>query len=302
MKLPTKEKQTLEGHYGPVNIAYFNNDGQYVLSGGQDKSVKLWSVLKENQGGKGVCLKTYSGHGREIYDIAITNDNSKFATCGGDKAIFYWDVMTGRTIRRYQGHYQRINCVDFNKEASVVVSGSSDMSIRIWDCRSQSRLPIQILEDAKDSITSLQVSDHEILASSVDGNIRIYDIRMGSLISDKIGLPVSYTSFSTDGNCILASTLNSKLYLIDKENGQILNCYSGHKNEEYKLSSCLDNTDAYVISGSEDGKIIYWDLVDGIKLETIEAHKKVVTSVKYHPKDSYLLSASHDGLIKIWSI
>jgi mitogen-activated protein kinase organizer 1 len=165
MKLPTKEKQTLEGHYGPVNIAYFNNDGQYVLSGGQDKSVKLWSVLKENQGGRGVCLKTYSGHGREIYDIAITNDNSKFATCGGDKAVFYWDVMTGRTIRRYQGHYQRINCVDFNKEASVVVSGSSDMSIRIWDCRSQSRLPIQILEDAKDSITSLQVSDHEILAS-----------------------------------------------------------------------------------------------------------------------------------------
>jgi len=36
-------------------------------------------------------------------------------------------------------------------------------------------------------------------------------------------VPISYTSFSTDGNCILASSLNSKLYLIDKENGQNIN-------------------------------------------------------------------------------
>jgi len=45
--------------------------------------------------------------------INRTNDNSKFATCGGDKAVFLWDVMSGRTIRRFQGHYQVIiRCQD----------------------------------------------------------------------------------------------------------------------------------------------------------------------------------------------
>lgn len=209
-------------------------------------------------------------------------------------------MATGRTIRRFQGHFQRINCVDFNEESSVIVSGSSDMSVRVWDCRSQSRLPIQIMEDAKDSIMNLQVTDHEILTSSVDGYIRVYDIRAGSLISDKIGIPITYASFSSDKNCILVSSLDSKLRLIDKENGQLLNCFEGHINKEYKLASCLDSTDAYVISGSEDGKIWYWDLVEGVKVETLSGHTKAVTSVKYHPKDSYLLSASHDSTVKIW--
>ena len=43
------------------------------------------------------------------------------------------------------------------------LSGSYDASVRIWDCRSRSLEPVQILEDAKDSITSLHVSEFEIL-------------------------------------------------------------------------------------------------------------------------------------------
>jgi len=34
------------------------------------------------------------------------NDNSRFASCGSDKQVFLWDVGTGRTIRRFDGHAQ----------------------------------------------------------------------------------------------------------------------------------------------------------------------------------------------------
>ena len=46
---------------------------------------------------------------------------------------------------------------------------------------------VQILDEAKDSVTSLQVSDHEILTGSADCRFRRYDLRNGKMSSDFIG-------------------------------------------------------------------------------------------------------------------
>ena len=34
----------------------------------------------------------------------VFRDNSKLCSCGGDRQIFYWDVSTGRVIRKFRGH------------------------------------------------------------------------------------------------------------------------------------------------------------------------------------------------------
>lgn len=47
--------------------------------------------------------------------------------------------------------------------------------------------PIQIMDDAKDSITSLFVGTYEIISGSLDERVRIYDIRAGRLRTDAIG-------------------------------------------------------------------------------------------------------------------
>ena len=38
--------------------------------------------------------------------------------------------------------------------------------------------------------------------------------------------------------------------------------YTGHKNSEYKIDNCLDCKDTHVLSGSEDGNVYIWDLVE----------------------------------------
>ncbi|CAG8727929.1 18022_t:CDS:2, partial [Racocetra persica] len=208
-----------------------------------------------------------------------------------DRQVYYWDVATGKTIRRFEGHNQRVNTVDFNAEGTVIASGtylgnngSYDTTIRLWDCRSQSRMPIQILEEAKDSITSLQVSQYEIVSGCTDGNIRTHDIRMGTLLTDLISHPVTSVSVSNDFNCILASSLDNVIRLMDRENGGMLN-----------------SDDAYVISGSENGAIYIWDLLEGKVLTTISnAHSGVVTCVKYHPRIDAMVSTGIDGSIKLW--
>ena len=69
----------------------------------------------------------------------------------------------------------------------MVVSGSFDATVRLWDFKSQSTKPIQVLEEAKDSVSSLHVAGHEIVTGSVDGRLRVYDLRMGMVFVDVIG-------------------------------------------------------------------------------------------------------------------
>ncbi|RHZ79087.1 hypothetical protein Glove_152g50 [Diversispora epigaea] len=292
--LPTQCIRTFSMHEGPVHIARFNSSGEYVLSGGQDKTIRLWNPES------GLCIKTYVGHGKEVLDISVTRDHSRFASCGGDRQVFYWDVVTGRTIRRFEGHHHRVNAIDFNYEGSILATGSYDTTIRLWDCRSNSRLPIQILEEPKDSVTSLQLTQYEIVSGSTDGNIRTHDIRMGVLVSDLISYPVTSVSVSNDTNCILASSLDDTVRLMDRENGGLLNSFKGHKNSTYKIRSCLSNNDAHVISGSEDGIIYIWDLLEGNVLKTLSAHSGVVTCVAYNSRLDAMISSSVDGTSKYW--
>ncbi|KAG0373985.1 hypothetical protein BGX24_010977 [Mortierella sp. AD032] len=278
-----------------INACQYNTTGDYILTGGVDRTVRLWNP------DTAFCIKTYEAHGWEILDLAVSPENGKFASCGGDRTVFLWDVLSGMTIRRFTGHTQRVNAVDFNEEGTVLASGSYDATIRLWDCRSHLRAPIQILEEPKDSITSIKIKGSDLLAGCVDGSIRIYDIRMGTLITDQIFEPVTSVSFSKDGNCVLASSLDDTLRLMDRANGTMLNAYKGHTNSKYKIRSCLSNSDAYVLSGSEDGSIYIWDLLEGEVVHKVEAHSKIVSSIDYHPNQDRMCSASVDGSIKTWS-
>ena len=60
---------------------------------------------------------------------------------------------------------------------------------RVYDAfiRSQNRQPIQVLEEARDAVQALYVGHGTIMAGSVDGYVRTYDLRMGQLRSDFIG-------------------------------------------------------------------------------------------------------------------
>ncbi|CAL1300051.1 unnamed protein product [Larinioides sclopetarius] len=154
------------------------------MTAGADKSVKLWNPYKQ------ILLQTYMGHGYEVLDVQSSADSSHITSAGMDKCVFYWDVSTAQIVRKYRGHASYINAVKFNEESTVILSASVDNTVCAWDCRSKSREPIQILRDAKDSVTSLSVSDHEILTSSLDGCIRRYDLRMGQMHQDDLGCKI----------------------------------------------------------------------------------------------------------------
>ncbi|XP_027706744.1 WD repeat domain-containing protein 83 [Vombatus ursinus] len=292
-ELPRKSVRSLPCRQGAVRAVRFNVDGRYCLICGSDKSLCLWNPLR------GTLLRTYSGHGAEVLDAAGSFDNSRLCSGGSDRAVLFWDVASGQILRKFRGHAGKVNSVQFNEEATMIVSGSIDSSVRCWDCRSRRPDPVQTLDEAKDGISSIKLSDHEILAGSVDGRSRRYDLRMGELYADYVGSPITCVCFSKDGQCTLISSLDSSLRLLDKDTGELLGEYTGHKNHEYKVDCCLSERDTHVVSASEDGNVYFWDLVEGTLALTLPVSRGVVQSLAFHPTEPCLLTAS-EGNVQCW--
>ena len=64
--------------------------------------------------------------------------------------LFYYDVATTKIIRKYRAHIGRVNVVRFNlEESNLIISGSIDGKVRMWDLRSRSFEHIQEIDDCK---------------------------------------------------------------------------------------------------------------------------------------------------------
>ncbi|GHJ83712.1 hypothetical protein NliqN6_0114 [Naganishia liquefaciens] len=312
---PDELKHTLSTHTGPVNVVRYNNQtSKYCLTGGQDRSIRLWN----SSAGKEV--KVYKGHGYEVLGLDIAPDNASFASCGGDKAVLIWDVSSGTVTRRLQGHFGKVNVVKYagggagakDGGGNVLVSGSFDSKVMIWDMRAVSRLPIQTLQEARDSITSISIPPSsaggaEIITGCVDGVVRSYDVRMGKLVGDTIGAPVTsvVASPTSPKDSLLVASLDSTVRLLDRTNGQMLATFKDAEfvNNAYRSQIAFGYGEDIVLAGDEQGGLWAWNVIDSKPLEAEPAkiHSKVITWVETHPlHGNEMLTASADGTVKVW--
>lgn len=180
------------------------------------------------------------------------------------------------------GHAARVNSVCFGgaNGGDVVISGSFDASVRIWDCRGNSHKPIQVFNEARDSVSCVLVAGregYEIVSGSVDGRVRWYDIRMGRVDTDVVGAPVTSLCATKDGQAALVGTLDGTVRLMDRNAGTCLMTYKGHKNSEYRIRSCFGAREKMVLTGSEgddgksneDGEVVIWDTVTGTVINRV---------------------------------
>jgi len=167
-------------------------------------------------------------------------------------------------------------------------------------------------------VTSLVLSHYgtSLWAGSVDGRVRNYDFRMGRVLTDVMGgNAVTSLSVTRTGDAILVGTLDSALRLIDCQSGRLLQSFRGTQEKEftntkYRLRSTLAMNDAIILSGTENGQIIGWDVAAGeAKWEMrhqlgqgSEYAKEVVVGcvVECSTREEWC-SAGGDGMAVVWA-
>ncbi|KAK6431682.1 hypothetical protein LTR95_012156 [Oleoguttula sp. CCFEE 5521] len=277
----------------PLNALTFSSGtGSYLLTGSSDRSITLYNPAKK------LKLQSYAAHAHPVLSLAISTDNSQFVS---------------------GGHSGRVEGVAWGGEGdSVVVSGSWDGGVRVWDLRSRGERAVGIFGEAGDAVSCVDVRGGVILGGSVDGRVRGYDLRRGVCEEDCIGEGVTSVTSAGDGESYLVGTLDSTLRLMDRKSGKCLQTFrdEGMICENYRVRSTLAMGDSLAVSGSECGQVLCWDVLTGDlryrlqhsaaglreKSDAAMTKHDVVSAVAWNPARKQLASAGGDGGVTIWDM
>ncbi|XVF28225.1 hypothetical protein REPUB_Repub15cG0011200 [Reevesia pubescens] len=139
----------LRGHRNAVYCAIFDQSGRYVITGSDDRLVKIWSMETA------YCLASCRGHEGDITDLAVSSNNFMVASSSNDFIIRVWHLPDGQPISVLRGHTGAVTAIAFSPRPGSVyqlLSSSDDGTCRIWDARNAEIRPRIYVPRPSDSI------------------------------------------------------------------------------------------------------------------------------------------------------
>jgi WD40 repeat protein len=266
---------TLAEHANGVMSTAISRDGQTLVSGSADCTIKIWrlwqlSPAELRTGTQPVLTLTLAGHTNLVASVAISPDGQTVASGSRDKTIQLWNLKTGELLGTLTGHSDRVTCVTFSSGGQILASAGADSTIKIW-----------------------QVSTGE-LRSTLTGHAGA----------------VNTVALSPDGKTAISGSWDRTVKLWNLLDGKLSHTLSGHL---LSVASVAVSPDGKTIAtGSHDATIKLWNVPnsDGsagnptapqeLLLQTLSGHSRGVSAVAISPDGQTIASTSQDGTVKIW--
>ncbi len=282
----------LEGHEEAVLGVAFSPDGATLVSGSEDRSVRLWRVSD------GSLLQTL-WHER-VTGVAFSPDGSLLAsTSTGGPGVKLWHTGDGSPVEGFGEDERTVNGVAFSPDGKslAVTSWNSVRLLRLSDGE-----VLRTFEGHESSVVAAAFSpDGETLASaSWDSTARLWRVSDGMLLQTiQHAGRVEDVAFSPDGETI-ATASGDEVRLWQVSDGSLLRQFEGHSG----YVECVDFSPdgETLVSGGIDSTVRLWNVSDGSPIRTLEGHDAHVVSVAFSPDGVTIASGSRDSTVRIWGI
>jgi WD40 repeat protein len=121
--------------------------------------------------------------GCDIYSISVSPYTAQLAVGPSDSgpcSISIWSTQSGQLVTQLEGHKQGIFSTSFSSHGNLLISGSVDQTVRVWQCcpQTQTWSCIAVLYGHSGPVLSVAFLPDEkrIISDGADGTIRIWDI------------------------------------------------------------------------------------------------------------------------------
>ena len=301
-----------------VGKVVFSPDSETLAGGGVDGRIFLWNVDTGQL--KGDPLSKHTGDVRSLafspngHWLASGSINDAWATM--DEIVMLWD-LSEPAPQRYQlvGLTNDVYDVVFSSDGRLVAASSTNGAIMLWNAETQHPLNEPFYHSSNEQSASVALPeikialspDQQTLASGgVDGEIILWDLDTGK--PQREPLPthagsINDLAFSQDGHTLVSANNDGAviLWAIDLQLGESL------PRLDQRIWSLAFNPVAIdqpqLISGGEDGTIIFWDITSGQSVgQQIMGHSEHVNSVAVSPIGRILASGSDDQTVRLWDI
>lgn len=251
-----------------------------MISASSDTTVKVWNAHK------GFCMSTLRTHRDYVQALAYAKDREQVASAGLDKTIFLWDVNTLTaltasnntvTTSTLNGSKDSIYSLAMNPSGTIIVSGSPENTLRVWDPRSSSKM--MKLKSHTENVKALVVSPDgtQVVSGSSDGTIKLWNLGQQRCVQTlHIHTEGVWTLLMTDNfSHVISGSRDKKIFITELRNptNSVLVCEE--KAPVLKLCYNIDQTGVWATTWNSD--IRCWKL----------------------PKDSMLSSKMHGAYSEI---
>ncbi|WP_155968057.1 WD40 domain-containing protein [Kamptonema formosum] len=287
---------TLTGHSSTVCAIAISPDGQTLVSGSWDNSIKIWKLSTRE------AIRTLMGDSKWVLSLAISPDGKTLVSGSADSVIKIWELSTGQEIRALKGHSSWVRSLAISPDGQLLVSGSEDNTIKIWKLNTGEE--IHTLKGHSSWVRSLAIcpDGQTLVSGSDDSTIKLWNLSTGKEIRTLKGHSswVLALGISPDGQTLVSGSDDSTIKMWNLSTGQEIRTLTGHAGSVFSLA--ISPEGQTLVTGGGDSNVKIWQLSTGQEIRTLTGHSNWVLSLAITPDGHSLISGSSDSTIKIWQL
>ncbi|CCE63050.1 hypothetical protein TPHA_0D04170 [Tetrapisispora phaffii CBS 4417] len=273
-------ENTTEGHYDEILTVAASSDGRYVVTGGKDKKLIVWST--ESLAPVKV-IPTKSNKGEVMSIIFRKGTDQLYAACADFKVRTY-SINQFSQLETLYGHHDLVIDISALSLERCVTVGARDRTAMLWKIPDETRLTFRGGEDTNKLFKKWM---NQNATEKQDGTIEY---------PDESEAPVFYGEGSID----VVSMIDDSHFVTGSDNGNLC-LWSLAKKKPLFIERA-----AHGILPIPDDKQVSGEASEEIRKAQMQNNKITkpywITSVHAIPYSNIFISGSWNGSLKVWKL
>ncbi|MGZ4407707.1 MAG: WD40 repeat domain-containing protein [Gaiellaceae bacterium] len=283
-----------------LSSAELNRDGSRVLVLDGDGRVQLVPLvplalkfLNQEQSRGAVPALPRSG-----IDVAAFSPDGRFVVTGSDRGVIQFrDGSTGRLLHSVRAQHGAITTLSFDRDGGLLVTGSDDMTARVWRVPSGAPVGRPLHEERPLNVATLSPSG-TLVATAADKVVHLWDVATGMDVGALRGHGdwVNDAEFSPDGTLVVTASGDATARVWDLATRGELFALRGSGSVVNTAQFSPNGTT--VVTASADGTARVWDVTTG---KTLRRHRDWVLDAAFTPDGRQIFTAGADRELMVWN-